>query len=137
MRKNKVYRGGNPLDEEYKKYVELYTIWAKSMTNKDNFDAVYHSLKTLIADMERTQPINSQKLEELQSTKEYLDGLAADWPSALQRFKNSRKATNQLTAMALANKLKENKAEQNNFRKFLEEIRLSAVKKEGQTKSSS
>ena len=80
-----MYRGGNPL---YNEYVELYKEWSKSMTNKDKFDAVYHSLKTLIADMERTQPINSQKLEELQSTKEYLDGLAADWPSALQRFKN-------------------------------------------------
>ena len=29
VRKNKVYRGGNPLKEEYDKYVGLYKAWSE------------------------------------------------------------------------------------------------------------
>lgn len=86
VRKNKVYRGGNPLELAY---VTNYRIWASDKKNKDKFDNVLLSLNTLIDDMKTNQPSNIQKLEKLESTKQYLDRLAADWPSALQRFKNS------------------------------------------------
>jgi hypothetical protein len=85
-RKNKVYRGGDPLEEAYKNYVGLYAVWSGNKTNKTKFDAVYTSLNNLIDDMK------SPRLKELERTKMYLDGLATDWPSAVEIFKASNRA---------------------------------------------
>jgi hypothetical protein len=82
-RKNKVYRGGNPLEKEY---ARLYGVWLGDKTNKTKFDAVYTSLNNLIDDMK------SPRLKELERTKMYLDGLATDWPSAVEIFKASNRA---------------------------------------------
>ena len=82
-RKNKMYRGGNPQEAEYER---LYGAWLADKTNKTRFDAVYTSLNKLIDDMK------SPKLKELERTKMYLDGLKADWPSAVEIFKGSKRA---------------------------------------------
>ena len=91
------------------------------------------ALNTLIDNIKSSmgEAKTNVRLIELQRTKNYLDVVKGKGSLAFKEFKNSRNATKQLTAMALANKLKEKKGEQNNFRKFLEEIRLSAVNKEG------
>lgn len=142
VRKNKVYRGGNPLDEKYKEYVRLYKAWSEEEEEEKKetkLNAVMSALNTLIDNIKSSmgEANTNVRLIELQRTKNYLDGVKGKGSLAFKEFQNSKNATKQLTAMALANKLKEKKAEQNNFRKFLQEIRLSAVKKEGQTKSSS
>jgi hypothetical protein len=90
VRKNKVYRGGNPLEVAYE---TNYREWLAEKTNKTKFDAVYDSLKRLIANMQTTQPINSEKLEKLKNSEEYLDGLAKDWPSDVKFFEESEQAT--------------------------------------------
>ena len=83
-RKNKMYRGGNPQEAEYER---LYGAWLADKTNKTRFDAVYASLNKLI-DHTKSEP----KLKELKRTKQYLDGLKADWPSAVEIFKGSKRA---------------------------------------------
>jgi hypothetical protein len=86
VRKNKVYRGGNPLEVAYE---TNYREWLAEKTNKTKLTTVLESLNALIADMERTPPNNSGKLEKLESTKKYLDELVAKWPSAVNIFKKA------------------------------------------------
>jgi hypothetical protein len=83
-RKNKMYRGGNPQEAEYER---LYGAWLADKTNKTRFDAVYASLNKLIDDT-KSQP----KLKELERTKKQLDKWNADWPSAVEIFKGSKRA---------------------------------------------
>ena len=90
VRKNKVYRGGNPLEVAYE---TNYREWLADKTNKTKLTTVLESLNALITDMERSPPNNSGKLEKLESTKKYLDGLLADWPLAVKTFQNSKIAT--------------------------------------------
>ena len=134
VRKNKVYRGGNPLDEEYKKYVILYKAWSEEEEEEKKetkLNAVILALNTLIDNIKSSmgEAKTNVRLIELQRTKNYLDVVKGKGSLAFNEFKKSRNATKQLTAMALANNFKKKKAEQNNLRKFLEEIRLSAVNK--------